>query len=38
VPGTIAITSVAHTDVIETCKRNETLRGAIADLGARVAA
>jgi hypothetical protein len=32
------VTGVAHADVIEACKRNPTLSGAIADLAARVPA
>jgi hypothetical protein len=36
VPGTTGISGVAHADVIEACKRNDTPSGAIADLAARV--
>jgi hypothetical protein len=36
VPGTTGISGVAHADVIEACKRNETPSGAIADLAAQV--
>lgn len=37
VTGTAGITGIAHADVIEACKRNETSSGAIADLAARLA-
>jgi mitochondrial chaperone BCS1 len=35
VPGPTGISGIAHTDVIEACKRNETLHGAIEHLTAR---
>jgi hypothetical protein len=38
VPGATRISGVAHTDVIEACKRNETLGGAIAELAAGITA
>lgn len=36
--GIAGVTGVAHADVIEACKRNPTLSGAIADLAVRVPA